>query len=141
MSQLFQLEAQKAGFERYARAEADGFGITLYRDADPSRVSSPDEAVRAGGEYIAEFLRPAARGSIPWGLRVVVPGGVAVYGEWPLAGGGGGSPSFRKSPIVRIRERWHDSGPLSALENAIQIIREYTPRGRDTRSRRQQLAA
>jgi hypothetical protein len=142
MSQLFELNAQKAGFERQIEAEADGFGITLIRDGNPSRVSSADEAIRDAGDYMAEFLRPAARGGIPWGLRIVVLDGVAVYGEWPLVGGGGRSPSFQKTPLVQIRERWHDSGPLSALENAIQIIRAYTPRGRGARREdMQRLAA
>jgi hypothetical protein len=127
MSQLFALDAQKCGIERHVKAEADGLGITLYRDGQPSRVSGVSEAIHGARDYIGEFLRPAQRGGIPWGLRVTVSGGTAVYGEWPLVGGGGG-PSFSNSPLVRIRNRWHDSGPSSALENAIQIIREYTSR-------------
>jgi hypothetical protein len=128
MSQLFSLDAQKCGFERHVKVEADGFGITLYRDGQPLHVSGANEAIRVARDYIGEFLRPAQRGGVPWGLRATVSGGVAVYGEWPLVGGGRGGPSFRNSPLVRIRNRWHDSGPLSALENAVQIIREYMPR-------------
>jgi len=128
MSELFSLDAQVCGFERHAKAEADGLGITLYLDGQPTRHGSVNDAIRGARDFIGEFLRPAERGDRPWGLRVSVSGGAAVYGEWPLVGGGG-SPSFRKSPLVRIRERWHDSGPVSALENAIQIIREYVSRG------------
>jgi hypothetical protein len=129
MSELFRLDAQVCGFERHVKAEADGLGITLYLDGQPTRSGSVNDAIRGARDFIGEFLRPAARSDRPWGLRVSVSGGAAVYGEWPLVGGGSGDPSFRKSPLVRIRERWHDSGPVSALENAIQIIREYTPRG------------
>ena len=129
MSQLFSLDAQKCGAERHVHADADGLGITVYCDGQPSRARSGNDAISIARSYIGEFLQPAQRGGIPWGLMVTVPDGVAVYGEWPLGGGGGRSPGFQNTPLVRIRNRWHDSGPLSALENALQIIREYVPRG------------
>ena len=131
MSHWFTLEAQRCGPERHVTATLDGFGgITVDRDGDMAHVRSRSEAIRIARDYTGEFLRPAKRGGQPWGLRVQVADGWAVYGEWPVAGAGGGSPSFRSTPLVRIRNRWHDSGPLSALENAIQIIREYAPQGR-----------
>lgn len=125
MSQLFALDAQKCGNERHARADADGLGITVYTDGHPHHARSSSDAIKIARDYIGEFLRPAQRGGIPWGLRVTVQDGTACYGEWPLTGGGGGSASFQKTPLVQIRNRWHDSGPLSALENAAQIIRAY----------------
>ena len=129
MSQLFALDAHKAGFERHARAEADGLGITVFLEGEPQRDGRFGGAIRIARDHIGDFLQPAQRGGIPWGLMVTVSGGRAAYGQWPL-GGGGGSPSFQSSPLVRIHNRWHDSGPLSALENAIQIIRAYGPERR-----------
>jgi hypothetical protein len=131
MSHLFSLDAHRCGVERHARAEADGLGITVDLDGQPVRARSGNDAIRIARDYIGEFLQPAERGGAPWGLRVTVSDGVAVYGEWPLSGGGGGSPSFQNTPLVRIRNRWRGSGPLSALANAIEIIRAYTARRRD----------
>jgi hypothetical protein len=131
MSQLFALDAQKCGIERHVRATSDGLGIVVDLDGRLVNARSVNEAIREARDYIGEYLQPAQRGGIPWGLLVTVSDGIAAYGEWPLAGGGGGSPSFQNTPLVRIHQRWHrGSGPLSALENAIQIIREYT-RDRD----------
>lgn len=131
MSHLFSLDAQKCGYERHARADADGFGaITVNLDGQQLHARSTNDAIRIGRDYIGEFLQSAQRGGTPWGLRVTVSGGTAVYGEWPLVGGGGRSPSFQNSPLVRIRNRWHDSGPLSALANAIEIVRAYVREGR-----------
>lgn len=130
MPQLFALDAQKCGHQRHAHAESDGFGITVYTDGIPHHARSSSEAIRIAREYIGEYLQRAQRGGVPWGLLVTVPGGAASYGEWPLTGGGSRSPSFVSTPLVRIRNRWHDSGPRSALENAIQIIREYLPGAR-----------
>lgn len=142
MSQLFALDAHKAGDSRHVHADSDGSGITVYRDGWPVHASSANEAIRVARDYIGEFLQPAQRGGIPWGLRVAVSDGVAAYGEWPLSRGGGEGSSFQHTPLVRIRSRWHDSGPLSALENAIQIIREYTTRRRPrTASPRRRKAA
>ena len=126
MSQLFSLDAQRCGAERRVHADADGFGLTVYTDGTPVRARSVNDAIRVARDYIGEFLQPAERGEIPWGLRVGVSDGNAAYGEWPLAGRRGGD-EFENSPLVRIRRRWHDSGPLSALANAIEIIRAYAP--------------
>ncbi len=127
---MFSLDAQVCGTERSVRAEADGFGITIYTAGGLVRARSWNDAVRLAREEIGEFLRRAQKPGVPWGLRVTVPDGSAAYGEWPLTGGGGGNPSFQNTPLVRIRNRWDDSSPSSALENAVAIIREYIPRGR-----------
>lgn len=131
MSLLFSLGAQKCGPERHAQATSDGLGrITVDLDGEMIRARSVNDAIRIARDYIGEFLQPAQRGGTPWGLLVTVSGGSAVYGEWPLSDGGGRSPDSQNTPLVRIRNRWHDSGPLSALANAIEIIRAYAPRGR-----------
>lgn len=124
MTQLFSLEAQRAGFEVHASAEADGLGVTVNTDQGPIRAHSIDAAIRVARDYIGQFIEPAHRGGIPWGLLVTVSEGVASYGERPLSGRGG-SPSFLQTALVRIRKHWDDHGPLSALENAIEIIHWY----------------
>src|SRR4051812_12988346 len=126
MSQLFSLDAQKAGAGRHVHAESDGSGIVVDRDGWATPARTVGEAIRVARDYIGEFLSPAQRGGIPWGLLVTVVDGVASYGEWPLSGGEARRPDFRRTPLVRIRNRWHDSGPLSALENAIEIIKAYS---------------
>ncbi len=136
MTQLFSLEAQKLGFNAHASAEADGLGITVSTDQAPIRTRGVDAAIRAARDYIGQFLEPASRGGIPWGLLVTVSDGMARYGDWPQFGGGGGSPSFRQTPLVRIHQRWRDHGPISALENAIEIIHAYNR----SPSRRRQAA-
>ena len=133
MSQLFSLAAQKAGFQAQASADADGLGILVNTDAGPTRVRAVDAAIRVARDHIGRFLEPASRGGIPWGLLVTVAEGAAAYGEWPLSGGTA-SPSFQQTALARIRRRWHDHRPLSALENAIEIIRAYN--GGSTRVRR-----
>jgi hypothetical protein len=133
MSQLFSLVAQKAGFQAHASADADGLGIIVNTDAGPTRVGSVDAAIRIARDHIGRFLEPASRGGVPWGLLVTVVEGCAAYGEWPLAGGAP-SPSFKETALARIRHRWHDHGPTSALENAIEIIGAYNTGG--TRARR-----
>lgn len=127
MSQLFALDAQKAGVNRHVDAQADGLGITVHTDAGPVSARNVNDAIRVARDYMGEYLKSAQRPGVPWGLRVTVSGGVAVYGEWPLSGGGGGDVTFQNTPLVRIRNRWEGSGPLSALENAVAIIRAYAP--------------
>jgi hypothetical protein len=125
MAHLFSLDAQRCGVERHARAEADGFGITVDLDGQSAHARSGNDAIRIAREYIGEHLQAAQRAGVPWGLRGTVSDGVAVSGEWPRVGGGGGSPSFQDTPLVRIRNRWRGSGPLSALANAVEILHAY----------------
>jgi hypothetical protein len=126
----FSLDAQVLGTERSVRAEADGLGIVLHMNDGLRRVRSWDEAVRVARDYIGEFLHRAQRPGAPWGLRVTVPDGQAVYGEWPLLPSGPPTASFEQTPLSRIRSRWERGSALSALENAVQIIRAYVPRRR-----------
>jgi hypothetical protein len=44
-------------------------------------ASSTNEVIRVARDYIGEYLQVAQRGGVPWGLRVTVSGGVAVYWE------------------------------------------------------------
>jgi hypothetical protein len=133
-SQLFSLDAQVAGQERHTYAEFDGTGMTVFCDGQPQVARSGTDAIRVARDYIGEFLRHADRpGFGAWGLHVTVSDGTAVYGEWPLAGRGSGDPNFQRTPLVRIRNRWHDSGPISALQNAVDILREYVPHGSSAR--------
>jgi hypothetical protein len=133
MTQLFSLEAHKAGFRAHANVVADGLGITVNTDQGPIHARGIDAAIRAARDYIGQFLAPARRGGIPWGLLVTVSDGVAAYGEWPLSGGGG-SPSFGETALAKIRGRWHDHDPLSALANAIEIVHAYNDRPARRRS-------
>jgi hypothetical protein len=134
VSTLFNLDAQVAGQERHTHAELDGSGITVYTDGLPHVARTGNDAIRIARNYIGEFLTHADRpGFGAWGVRVTVSDGTAVYGQWPLAGRGGGDPDFRNSPLVRIRNRWHDSGPISALQNAVEILHAYVPRGAASR--------
>lgn len=129
MDELFRLEAQKAGAECHVSVSADGFGLSVDRDGWPTRARNSAEAVRIARDYVGDFLEPADHGAIPWGLRVTVADGIAVYGDWPLAAPKERpDPIFQRTPLVRIRKRWHDSGPLSALDNAVEILRTYAVR-------------
>jgi hypothetical protein len=127
---MFTLDAQVLGTERSVRAESDGLGINVFTSSGPRRARSWNEAVRVARDDIGEFLRPAQRPGVPWGLRVTVSGGQAVYGEWPLLPGPSGGGGFHQTPLSRIRSRWNGSSAHSALENAVAIIREYLPPGR-----------
>jgi hypothetical protein len=127
---MFSIHAQVLGSERSARAEADGTGIVVMTTEGPRRASSWTEALNIARDYIGEFLRPAQRPGVPWGVRVSVPDGQAVYGEWPLTGGGRSSPSFERTPLAQIRDRWEGSSAISALQNAVAIVRAYIPRRR-----------
>ena len=129
---MFSIHAQVVGNERSVSAEADGSGIVVMAPDGPRRASSWTEAVNIARDYIGEFLRPAQRAGVPWGVRVSVPDGQAAYGEWPLTGGGRPSPSFERTPLAQIRDRWQGSSAISALENAVAIVRAYIPRRRAT---------
>jgi hypothetical protein len=125
MRNLFSLDAHTCGNEHHATADSDGFGIVVRVDGVPRRARTYSDAVRLARDHIGRILEPAEQGGIPWGLRVTVPDGAAVYGEWPLVGRSG-SQSFERTPLARIRSRWRESRPLSALDNAVEILRAYT---------------
>jgi hypothetical protein len=126
MAELFALDAHRCGAPRRVHAEDDGFGIAVYTSAGIRRAASIQEAIRFARDDIGSFLQPAERGGVPWGLRVTVSGGQAVYGEWPLLPGPPSGSRFEETLLSRIRRRWRGGGPLSALENAIEITRAYT---------------
>jgi hypothetical protein len=82
-------------------------------------------ALRLARNEIGHHLRRARRDQ-PWGLVVQAGGASAIYGTPNPAAGVvlGGAPGDPNSLIARIRRRWRDGdSPISALENAIEIIR------------------
>lgn len=124
MSRLFLLRAQVLGTERTVSAEADGFGITVHTSRGSVRARSVNDAIRIARDDMGDFLKTTKHAEGAWGLHVAVADVQAVYGNWPLLPGPpSGAPS--DSLVTRIRSRWHDSGPISALENAIEVIRGY----------------
>ncbi len=127
---MFSITAQVVGVERSAQVKSDGLGITIQTDAGLCRAGSWNEAVRIARDYIGEHLRPAHRPGVPWGLRVTVPDGSAVYGEWPLVSGPPPSSAFEQTPLSQIRRRHDGSSATAALENALAIVRAYIPRRR-----------
>ncbi len=131
MQQLFTLTAQVCGMNRSCSAESDGFGITVSTSTGPHAVRSWQDAIRVAERDIGLFLRRAERGDIPWGLHVSVGMVQAVYGEWPLLPGPPSDDRPEPSPVRRIRSKWRDSdGPMSALGNAVEIMKAYAPRRR-----------
>jgi hypothetical protein len=126
---FFNLDAQVLGTKRSVRAEVDGLGIVVHYSEGIRRVRSWGDAIRVAERDIGEFIRPAGRPGVPWGLRVSVPDGTAVYGEWPLLPGPP-SPDFRRSLLSRIRDRLSGPSASSALENAVAIITAYALGGR-----------
>lgn len=132
---LFSLRAHVLGDERSITATSDGVGVTLSGDFGSRRTSSVDDALRIAHKYIAQHLREAARGDRPWGLVVSVAGFSALYGTPNPAAGvalGGGMPADPTSEPMRIYRRWRrGDSAMSALENAMQIIRATVdPHGR-----------
>lgn len=69
--------------------------------------------------------RAPDRRKLPWGLLVSVSGVSAVNGAWPLLPGGRGSVT--EELVTRIRRQYKDGSALAALENALRIVRAYTP--------------
>src|SRR5438094_151078 len=120
---MFTLDAQVLGSPHTTSAQRDEIGAISVRTAGGPRLArSVNDAVRIAHADMGEFLLPAQPPGRPWGLRVQVGEVAAVYGEWP---GFPAPPDGRpdNSLVTRIRHRWHDSGPLSALENALEIVR------------------
>jgi hypothetical protein len=60
VSELFTLDAQVCGFERHAKAEADGLGITLYLDGQPTRSGSVNDAIRGARDFIGGISAPGS---------------------------------------------------------------------------------
>jgi len=123
--EIFSLKIQVAGFNHHATALSDGTGITVDTDSGPRAARTIGEAAREAREYLGPFLHDADRRKLPWGLLVSVSGVSAVYGAWPLLPGGRGSVT--EELVTRIRRQYKDGSALAALENALRIIRAYTP--------------
>lgn len=122
---MFKLTAQVLGTTHSVSAETDGAGgITVTTSSGPVRARNINDALRIARRDMGEFLLPAQKPGRPWGLLVQVAGVQAVYGDWPLfPGRPDGRPE--NSLVRRIRARWHDSEPISALENALEIVKAY----------------
>ena len=123
----FTLTAHVLGDERTISALDDGTGVVLTGDFGSRRAGSMHEAERLAREYIGRHLVEAAGGKKPWGLVVSVSGFSALYGTPNPAAGvalGGGAPADPNSAPMRIYRRWRPGdSPMSALENAVQIIK------------------
>jgi hypothetical protein len=122
---VFTLTAQVLGTQHTTSAERDDAGRIIVNTSNgPLGARSVSDAIRIAHRDMGEFLLPAQRPGRPWGLLVSVAGVQAVYGDWPLLPG-----EPRRKPdnslVHRIRSRWHDSGPISALDNALEIVRAY----------------
>ncbi len=120
MAALFSLDAQASGTDHHVAAESDGYGIAMQVDGQALRARSYREAVVIARNHMSAILIRAEHGDVSWGFRVRVPDGVAVYGEWPPE-----ERSAETTAVVRIRDDWQGSGPSSALDNALEILRAY----------------
>jgi len=87
-------------------------------------------ALRLAHNEIGHYLR-RARHDQPWGLVVQAGRSSAIDGTPNPAAGVvlRGRPDNPNSLVARIRRRWREGdSPLSALENAIDIIRTLVER-------------
>lgn len=127
----FALSAHICGQELAVTAYNDGSGWVVQSPGGGARsVGRFDAAVRIASDELGRYLRRAQRKQ-PWGLVVRVGGSSALYGTPNPAAGVvlSGRPGDPKSLVARIRHRWHEGdGPISALENAFQIVSELLKR-------------
>jgi hypothetical protein len=130
--ELFRLAAQVLGTQRSASASSDGSGYVVQTDTGSQAARSLNEAIRLARDHIGKFLHEADRRHATWGLLVQVGEASAVYGDWPLLPAAGPPSTRRDSLVARIRDRWRGGSAISALENALEIVRAYaTTGGRD----------
>lgn len=128
----FSLTAHICGQELGARAYNDGTGWVVETPAGQQAAGRFETALRLARNEVGSYLR-RARHDQPWGLVVQAGGSSAIYGTpnpavGVVLGGRAGDPN---SLVARIRRRWHDGdSPISALENAIEIIRALVERSR-----------
>ena len=126
--QVFSLQAQVCGHQLSVTVSDAGGRLIVETASEQWSAQSLADAERVAGRQVGLFLQRAQRRGIPWGLYLSVGQVAAVYGDWPLLPGPA-SPRASETPLSRIRSRWRPSdGPLSALENAMAIIRAYAPR-------------
>jgi hypothetical protein len=132
---MFTLDAHVLGDQRTVSAEQDGLGITVTTSQGLHRARSMEHAIRIARDDMGDFLRPAQRPGVPWGLCVRVADVSAYYGEVRFCRAGGGAPLPHNDLVSRIRRRWHErQGPHAALENAIEIIRSSVGRSAGRRA-------
>jgi hypothetical protein len=136
-----QKEALVAGFSLTAHICGQEFAVSVHNDGTGWVVVTPagqqsagrfNTALRLARNEIGHYLSRARRDQ-PWGLVVQAGGSSALYGTPNPAAGVvlGGPPGNPNSLVARIRRRWHDGdSPVSALENAIEIIRALVERPR-----------
>jgi hypothetical protein len=127
--EIFRLAAQVLGTQRSAAATGDGTGYVVQTDAGPLAARSLNEAIRLARDHIGRFLHEADRRHATWGLLVQVGEVSAVYGDWPLLPAAGPPSTRRTSLVARIRDRWRGGSAISALENALEIVRAYAATG------------
>jgi hypothetical protein len=126
----FELRAHFLQTRRSVRARPTGLGWQVETDADRVEVRTLEQAVRIAEQHIGELLRRVGRRP-GWGLSVIAGSASAFYGEpdpmqVAVPGGRGASPD---SLVARIRSRWKQGdSPVSALQNALQIVRGYLGR-------------
>lgn len=130
----FSLIAHICGQELAVSATSDGPGWVIETHAGQQVVGRFETALRLARNEIGSYLRRARRDQ-PWGLVVQAGGSSAIYGTPNPAAGVvlGGRPGDPNSVVARIRRRWQDGdSPISALENAIEIIRALVERSHRT---------
>lgn len=121
----FSLTAHICGEELSVSARDDGTGWVVHSSSGSRATRRFQVALHLARDEVGTYLTHARRDQ-PWGLVVTVGGASALYGTpHPAAGVSiGGPPGDPNSLIARIRRRWRDGdSPVSALENAVQIIR------------------
>jgi hypothetical protein len=128
----FSLIAHICGCEISVSAINDGTRWVLTGPAGQQVVARFQIAVRLAHSDVGQYLTRARRDQ-PWGLVVQAGTSSAIYGTPNPAAGvvltrAAGDPN---SVVARIRRCWREGdSPLSALENAVEIIRALTQSSR-----------
>lgn len=126
----FSLTAHVCGTEYSVNAQNDGTGWLVMTPTGQHAAGPFQAAVRIARNEIGQFLSRVHRDQ-PWGLVVQAGSSSAMYGTPNPAAGVvlTGAPGDPNSVVARIRGRWRDGdSPLSALENAVEIIRAVLER-------------
>lgn len=128
----FSLHAHVLTRERSITAQLQRGQWVLSTDSEQRTTSSLAQALHVARDYVGRFIGEARKDQL-WGLVVRVDGFSALYGSPNPAGAvqlGGGVPADPNSSLARIYNRWRaGDSPRSALENALDIIREAARHG------------